>query len=223
MRLNDDFSRRAAVHAARMDWTPSPAAGVDRRMLFRIGEEKARATSIVRYAAKSRFPRHEHPGGEEILVLEGVFQDEHGAYPPGAYFRNPPGTSHAPRSEKGCLLFVKLWQFRKDDQEAIVRRPGEGLRERYADGSVSFLLYDNPAEQVRIRTWPANAAMEVANPEGMELLLLSGSFVEGGETFERLSWLRLPAGADFSARAGAEGARIWLKTGAFSPVNLCEF
>ena len=108
MRLNDDFSRRAAVHAAQMDWTASPAAGVERRMLYRVGDEKARATSIVRYAANSHFPRHEHPGGEEILVLDGVFHDEQGAYPPGAYLRNPPGTGHAPGSEKGCVLFVSV-------------------------------------------------------------------------------------------------------------------
>ena len=79
MRLNDDFSRRAALHGAQMDWVTSPTPGVERRMLFRIGEEKARATSIVRYAPDSHFPRHGHPGGEEILVLDGVFEDDSGA------------------------------------------------------------------------------------------------------------------------------------------------
>lgn len=92
MLLNDDFSARAVMHAANMDWVPSPTKGVERRMLFRIGDEKARATSIVRYAPQSRFPRHGHPGGEEILVLEGVFQDDHGDYPAGSYIRNPPGS-----------------------------------------------------------------------------------------------------------------------------------
>ncbi len=167
MQLNDDFSRRAVVHAARMGWTPSPASGVERRMLYRVGEEKARATSIVRYAANSHFPRHEHPGGEEILVLEGVFHDEHGAYPAGAYLRNPPGTGHAPGSEKGCVLFVKLWQFRKDDKERIVRRPDQGVRERDADGVESILLYDHPLEQVRIAAWPAqrdDASRQCAGP-----------------------------------------------------------
>ncbi len=69
MRINDDLSRPVIVHAARQDWVPSPAAGVDRRMLFRVGGEKARATSIVRYAPGSHFTRHGHPGGEEFLVL----------------------------------------------------------------------------------------------------------------------------------------------------------
>ena len=68
-----------------MEWIASPAGGVDRKMLDRIGDEKARATSIVRYAADSAFPEHEHPLGEEFYVLEGVFSDEHGDYPAGTY------------------------------------------------------------------------------------------------------------------------------------------
>ncbi|SFU52592.1 cupin domain-containing protein [Nitrosospira multiformis] len=92
MRINDDLSQPVIVQAGKMDWRPSPAPGVDRRMLFRIGGEVARATSIVRYAPGSVFPRHTHGGGEEILVLDGVFQDEHGDYPAGSYLRNPPGT-----------------------------------------------------------------------------------------------------------------------------------
>jgi quercetin dioxygenase-like cupin family protein len=98
MHINDDLSVPIIVHAERQGWVPSPAAGVDRRMLFRVGGEVARATSIVCYAPGSAFPRHTYNGGEEILVLEGVFQDEHGDYPTGSYFCNPPGASHVPRS-----------------------------------------------------------------------------------------------------------------------------
>src|SRR6516164_2585646 len=82
MNINADFSKRVAVHAARLPWVPSPMKGVDRRMLDRVGDEVARATSIVRYAPHSHFSPHTHGGGEEFLVLEGVFQDEHGDFPP---------------------------------------------------------------------------------------------------------------------------------------------
>ena len=128
MRVNDNLSIPVIVHAGRQDWVPSPAAGVDRRMLFRVGGEVARATSIVRYAPGSAFPCHTHHGGEEILVLEGVFQDEHGDYPAGSYFRNPPGTSHVPAARDGCTIFVRLWQFREGDKAQIVRQPGEGQK-----------------------------------------------------------------------------------------------
>src|ERR1700752_4036772 len=119
MNLNADFAARAAVHSARLDWTPSPIPGVDRRMLDRIGEELARATSIVRYAPLSHFSPHTHGGGEEFLVLDGVFQDEHGDYPPGSYVRNPPTTRPKPGSAPGCPIFVKLWQFDAADRTEV--------------------------------------------------------------------------------------------------------
>src|SRR5579864_5785908 len=117
--LNADFSLPVIVHAARLPWTPSPIAGVDRRMLDRIGDELARATSIVRYAPNSRFSAHTHGGGEEFLVLDGVFEDEHGDYPAGSYVRNPPTTRHTPGSAPGCTLFVKLWQFDPKDRTPV--------------------------------------------------------------------------------------------------------
>lgn len=98
MNLNNDFTTRVVQHAADATWTTSPLPGVTRRVLDRVGDEVARATSIVRYAAGSRFDAHGHPGGEEILVLDGVFSDEHGDYPAGTYPRNPPGSRHAPFS-----------------------------------------------------------------------------------------------------------------------------
>ena len=116
MNLNSDFGARAAVHAARLDWTPSPIPGVDRRMLDRIGDEVARATSIVRYAPHSHFSAHTHGGGEEFLVLDGVFQDEQGDYPAGTYVRNPPTSRHTPGSEPGCANASSLDAWPRSNQ-----------------------------------------------------------------------------------------------------------
>jgi len=80
MDLHADLEQRVTLNTAALPWTPSPMAGVERRMLDRRGGEVARATSIVRYAPGSRFERHSHGGGEEILVLEGTFSDELGDY-----------------------------------------------------------------------------------------------------------------------------------------------
>src|SRR3954470_12513782 len=88
MRIHADFSQRVVVRPGDVPWVPSPAAGIERRMLDRIGEEVARATSFVRYAPRSRFSPHVHGGGEEFLVLEGEFADESGRYPEGFYVRN---------------------------------------------------------------------------------------------------------------------------------------
>lgn len=212
MRINDDLSRPVIVHAAKLAWVPSPAAGVDRRMLFRIGGEVARATSIVRYAPGSAFPRHAHGGGEEIVVLEGVFQDEHGDYPAGSYFRNPPGTSHVPASMEGCTIFVRLWQFRDGDRAQIVRQPGQGgTTEARPGASDAAVLFDDGHEEVRLEDWAAGATVAVGNRRGLEFLVLSGGLTVGGETLGPQSWGRLPAGTGLEATAGPQGARIWIK------------
>ena len=215
MLLNEDLSVRTVVHAAGLEWVPSPTSGIDRRMLYRVGAEKARATSIVRYASHSRFPYHRHPGGEEILVLEGTFQDETGDFPAGSYIRNPPGTGHAPGSDKGCVIFVKLWQFRADDHERVVRLPEE------ASASV-VTLFDNGYERVGLQEWQAGMPIEIENREGLELLVVSGSFSDEHENFRELSWLRLPGGRNLSATAGAQGARVWFKAGSLRQAKLCE-
>jgi hypothetical protein len=223
MLLNDDFSARAAVHAAAMPWVQSPTQGVERRMLFRIGEEKARATSIVRYAPGSVFPHHGHPGGEEILVLDGVFQDESGDYPAGSYMRNPPGTSHTPGSRLGCVIFVKLWQFRKDDSQTVALAPAARPAAAWPGVARSELLFDNGHEEVRIEDWQAGGTVEIANPRGLELLVLNGEFSDGVEKLDRLSWLRLPPGTHLKARTGPGGACVWIKAGALLQENICEF
>lgn len=212
MRINDDFSRPVIVHAARQDWVPSPAAGVDRRMLFRIGDEVARATSIVRYAPGSAFPRHTHGGGEEIVVLDGVFQDEHGDYPAGSYVRNPPGTSHVPASQAGCIIFVRLWQFRQGDAAQIVRQPGEGRSVPPRAGAASAaVLFDDGHEEVRLEEWRAGEHVTVDNGRGLEFLVLAGELGVGDERLEPLDWGRLPAGTKLDTTVGPKGARLWIK------------
>lgn len=215
MELNADFSQRAAVHAAQLPWTPSPMAGVDRRMLDRIGEEVARATSIVRYAPHSHFSPHTHGGGEEFLVLDGVFQDEHGDYPAGSYVRNPPTTRHTPGSEPGCVIFVKLWQFDPSDRTEVRIDTGKTTFEAAPGrpGLAVMPLFQDEREEVRLERWVPEARIELALPQGAEFLVLSGSFEENGEVFVEQSWLRLPAKATLQAKAGAAGCRVWIKAG----------
>ena len=215
MELNADFSRRAAVHAARLAWVPSPIPGVERRMLDRIGDEVARATSIVRYAPRSRFSAHTHGGGEEFLVLEGVFQDDHADYPAGYYVRNPPTSSHIPGSEAGCVIFVKLWQFAPDDrtQLRIDTRQRPFLPAPGRPGVELQPLFRDDREDVRLERWAPDARVEHRAEGGIELLVLDGRFCEGGEEFAPQSWLRLPPGSILRAEAGPEGCRLWVKSG----------
>jgi ChrR Cupin-like domain len=215
MELNADFSQRVVVHAAQLPWVPSPMAGVERRMLDRIGDEVARATSIVRYAPRSHFSAHIHGGGEEFLVLDGVFQDEHGDFPTGSYIRNPPTSQHTPGSAPGCVLFVKLWQFDLQDRTQIRLDTG-AMPYRPALGRAGVELkplFRNNREEVRLERWVAGAAIMLDLQGGAELLVLAGGFDEGGDHFAPQSWLRLPAQSVLQATAGPEGCIAWVKTG----------
>ncbi|MFD1156831.1 cupin domain-containing protein [Roseovarius aestuarii] len=213
MGLHDDFSKRAAVHSADEPWVASPMPGVDRRMLDRIGEEVARATTIVRYAPGSKFSSHVHTGGEEFLVLDGVFQDEHGDFPTGSYIRNPPESSHTPGSAPGCTIFVKLWQFDLADR-THVRIDTDKMRfmpDR--DGVEVMPLFNDTREDVVLERWASGVALDLEAPGGIEILVLEGGFIEAGETFKQHSWLRLPRESTTSVQVSPDGARVWIKRG----------
>ena len=204
-RLNADLTQPAIMHGAALPWLASPLPGVERRPVFRIGGEKARATSLVRYAPGSHFSAHEHPGGEEFLVLEGVFEDERGQYPAGSYVRNPPGSAHAPRSGVGCTIFVRLQQFHREDREQICTRLAD-----HGDQ----LLFTNAYEHVHLKQLPANATLQLDNPRGLECLVLQGTLDGVDFSLAPLSWMRLPVGTPLQASAGPQGARLWFKEAA---------
>lgn len=189
--------------------------GVERRLLHRVGNEVAQATSIVRYAPGSAFSDHTHHGGEEFLVLDGVFQDEHGDYPAGTYIRNPPGTHHTPSSAAGTTIFVKLWQFDPADRRPVTVQLDR--LERQLDwqrpGVQVMSLHRDAHEDVRVEIWPANTSVELDLPQGGEFLVLQGGFAESGDNFAVQSWLRLPSGSRLRAQTGAAGAQVWTKLG----------
>ena len=212
MGLNADFSKRVVVHSAQEPWIASPMPGVDRRMLDRIGDEVARATSIVRYAPGSHFSEHTHTGGEEFIVLDGVFQDEHGDYPAGTYVRNPPTSSHTPGSEQGCTIFVKLWQFDPQDRVQFRKDMAAGLGPNKA-GVARTELHADAREVVSYLVIAPGAPLVEEASGGLELLVLEGSVTEGADVLSAGSWLRLPDHTVLRARAGAEGAKVWIKTG----------
>lgn len=108
MQINSDFTKRALVTPEQYKFVDSLLAGVSRMMLDRVGNEVARASSIVRYAPDSGYTGHTHGDGEEILVLEGVICDEFGQYSQGSWLRNPRYSRHTPFTlEQGAIIYVK--------------------------------------------------------------------------------------------------------------------
>ena len=213
--LNDDFSQRVVSHEDFAKWSPSPLPGVERRMLDRVGSEVARATSIVRYLPGASFARHVHGGGEEILVLEGVFSDERGDYPAGTYLRNPPGTAHAPYSSGGCVLFVKLWQFAAQDlQPVCLNTSDEPWRQGMVPGLQVMPLHEYGGVSTALVHWAPNTLFNShRHPGGEEILVLKGVFRDDAGDYPALTWLRSPRWSQHAPFTGAEGALIYVKVG----------
>ena len=222
MLIHADFSLRATVTPDQHQWVPSPMPGVERVMLDRVGEEKARATSLVRYAPDSHFPRHQHPGGEEIFVLSGIFSDEHGHYPAGWYLRNPPGSSHQPFSAPGATIFVKLWQMQPSDNHTVRIDTNDPSSWQRQDGREVCPLFQDDTEQVCLQRLAPDQTVWTESANSAELLVLDGSVAVDGHTYARGSWIRLPAGDAPEIAANAQGATVYLKTGHLTATAMKE-
>lgn len=220
MLVNADFSRRAAVTADKHRWVQSPQPGVERVMLDRRGGERARATSLVRYAPSSIFPAHAHPGGEEILVLSGTFSDGSGHHGPGWYLRNPPGSAHQPSSADGALIFVKLWQMPADDTGTVRIDTADSKAWRLDCVHQVCVLHQTDHEQVSLLRLPPGSVLRPDARGGAELLVIEGQLVGGATALGPLGWLRLPPGDACELRADDAGSMLYLKTGHLAGLTL---
>ena len=216
MELRADFARREVVRPEDEAWRPSPMAGVERRMLDRIGDEVARATSVVRYAANARFSSHTHGGGEEFLVLAGSFHDDTGDFPEGAYVRNPIGTAHAPwAGPDGAVLFVKLWQFDKaDPRRVVIDSRTAAWRDGPVPGVSVLPLHEFGTEHVALERWAPSTELAVHRHRGgEEILVLDGAFEDEHGRYPKGTWMRSPNHSEHRPRTGPDGAVIYVKTG----------
>jgi hypothetical protein len=211
MLINADFLRHAVVTPDQYEWIPSPQGGVERIMLDRIGGEKARATSIVRYAPSSYFPEHRHPGGEEIFVLSGTFSasDEH--FPEGWYLRNPPGSSHTPFSENGAVIFVKLRQMSADDDQPVRIDTHDFAYWRRNRGGEVCGLFSSPVEEVALVRLQQGSSAFARHEGGTEILIIDGELSAKGKCYPKGSWIRLAAGEYWDLISTASVTTIYLK------------
>ena len=211
--LNMDFSRPIVCDTTKMEWFPSPKPGVWRKPLAREEKERGHATSIVRYDPGADFHSHNHPGGEEILVLDGTFSDATGDFHAGTYFRNPPGFIHAPFSKEGCVILVKLHQFQPDDTRRVAIETAKGIWQELADGIRVQRLHEHNEESIMLLGVPASAP---ATPRhylgGGEIYVISGSIRHDGRSCPAGTWLRFPRGSSHQLEA-IEDALLWVKSG----------
>ena len=214
--LNADLSQRVAISTAEMDWQESPSPNVLRKRLDLIGPPEAgRVTSVVQYKPNSRFPSHPHPDGEEILVLDGVFADEHGRYPAGTYLLNPEGFSHAPFSEEGCVLFVKLRQYPGTERRHFAIDTKAADWQDGGPGREVLPLYgeDGYPESIRlVRLAPGTDVPEHDHPGGEEVFVIEGGIEDEDGRYCAGDWLRSPPGSRHRVRS-EQGCLMYVKVG----------
>lgn len=212
--VNADFAQRVVIVTDDLPWLASPEPGVERRMLDRIGGEVARATSLVRYAPRSRFAEHAHALGEEFLVLDGTFSDEHGDYPKGTYVRNPPGSRHSPRSDDGCVILVKLRQMPERERRHVVvdteAAPWES--DSAVHGRLDLFQAEDGERVAMERLLPGATLAAMECEGGEEIFVLSGDLADEHGRYPRHSWIRNPDGFRRSLRSDG-GAVFWVKRG----------
>ena len=218
MEVRSNFAEREVIYTPDLEWLPSPLPGVERRMLDRIGDEVARATSVVRYAPESSFSAHTHDLGEEFFVLDGTFSDEHGDYPAGTYVRNPPGSSHTPYTVDGCTIFVKLRQFDLEDQKTVRI---ETRNAAFVPGAVRGLsvrpLHDHKGENVALVRWaPGTEFHPHTHMGGEEIFVLEGTFSDEHGDYPAGTWIRSPH-ASVHRPFSKEGCLIYVKVGHLPP------
>ena len=218
--LNGDLTRRIAIDSEALQWSASPGGEVLRKRLHRVGPpESGQVTSLVRYNPGSRFPAHPHPEGEEILVLEGVFSDEHGDWPAGTYLLNPEGFRHRPFSRDGCTLFVKLRQYpgARRQHVAVQTQDLPWLRSVRKNCEWKKLYAQEPfTDSMRIERWQTPGELgEINFPQGAELFVLGGRFSDKLGDYPAHSWLRIPAGGSLLPD-GDTPCELYIKEGGFT-------
>lgn len=213
--INADREQRVVIDTHAMPWTLSPQPGVERKVLESLDADTERVTTIVRFAPDSYFPTHTHGGGEEFIVLEGVFSDASGDYPAGSYVRNPPGSSHQPFTREGCTIMVKLWQFGEEDHAQIhIDTVTASWYPGLVDGLSVMPLHQHDGVNTALVKWePHTHFNQHTHPGGEEILVLKGVFCDELGEYPQGTWLRNPRWSQHTPFTGSEGALIYVRVG----------
>lgn len=216
-RLNANFDQRIVIRPDDYRWVKSPMPGVERMRLDQVENENIeRVTTIVRFLPHSEFSPHTHSGGEEFLVLDGVFSDEHRSYKKGSYVRNPIGTTHTPKiGKEGATIFVKLHQFDEGDTEKKeIDTQAQTWYQGLVDGLSVLPLHEYKTEHVALVKWAPNTYFNRHQHwGGEEILVLEGTFHDEHGSYPKGSWLRSPHLSQHTPYTKEDGALIFVKTG----------
>lgn len=214
--IHNNLLTRASVQPQTLTWYPTTYPGIS----FGCFESDPAVqdhpvTMLSRFDQNGYFPLHGHPGGEEILVLNGYFQDETGVYQPGTYMLNPEGFVHRPYSNEGCLTFVKLRQHGGPHRRRIRTNIFEGP---WQPGKVPQIkvkqLYEQEGfvEKVWVERWaPGTQLSHVTESKVKEIFVIEGTWSDELGHYPKNSWLRYPPRQPYHP-SSETGCLLYVKT-----------
>ncbi|MBL7762633.1 MAG: cupin domain-containing protein [Chitinophagaceae bacterium] len=94
-------------------WQPLIEKDVHYKGVFvkslRFDETQQRSTTILlKFEPGASYPYHNHPGGEELFVLEGEVTIEGAVLKVGDYLYTPVNFKHAVKTENGCTILFMI-------------------------------------------------------------------------------------------------------------------
>ncbi|MFN7924992.1 MAG: cupin domain-containing protein [Bryobacteraceae bacterium] len=109
------------VRTSECEWRPLDEPGISGIAVKVLRRDGGRApTILLRFDAGARYPAHDHPGGEEVFVLEGEVHFGPKHLRAGDYLYTPPGGKHAVWTEQGCVMLLCV------PEEVVILRKGGG-------------------------------------------------------------------------------------------------
>ncbi len=90
---------------ATMEWQPTDTPGFWLKPLL-ADDASGGTTSLMLIDPGAFAESHFHDQLEEILVLDGPFDDEENSYGPGDYCVRAPGAAHTAGSVDGCTVLL---------------------------------------------------------------------------------------------------------------------
>ena len=194
MKFNDDISQRAVLHSSTLPWIDSGQSGIQSKLLEDRADKFSRFTSIVKYGVNTPPETHICPLGQEILVLDGVYEVGAESYGEGTYIKNPPGSSYTVGSKSGCTLFVKINYLPPDDnQRTIIDTQSSDWFEGLVTGLTVLPLAEFGTRHTALVRWAPKTKF---NPHrhygGEEILVLEGVFEDEFGSYPAGTWMRSP-------------------------------
>ncbi len=102
-----DGAERIVTNLETAPWTPFGDRVAEVVHFYKEPDRDVTAR-VGRVYPQAQIMEHDHPGGEEVLILDGVFSDQFGDGKPGTWLRYPIGLAHAPYSgPEGALIYIR--------------------------------------------------------------------------------------------------------------------